>query len=795
MSESDDLNTVSRAHSLSFGEFITAKYLESNMIESRSYQETLISESVSESSLVALPTGTGKTIVSAVITAIRLEVHSGSRSVFLAPTKPLVEQQAEFYKTVFDIPEAEITVFTGDTRPDKREELWTRPQSIVFATPQVIQNDLISGRISFDDVSHITFDECHRATGEYAYTFIAEKYWQEAENPLVTGLSASPGSSKEDILRVAKNLGVTNISVVTEDDPELQPYVHETSIEPVWIDLDEEISESLSAFQSVYSELLTELKDIGVLSSRNVRSVGYIELQKALQKARNMESDDKYRALSLTAEAMKVDSLLEVLETQGPKATIRKMRSYKQDATESDSSKALKRLVQRSEFKQILKQLSDYDSLYPKKSELFISLHDPLQSGGQAIVFTQYRSTALDLVDTLNESPAISAHEFIGQNNTDGHGMTQSEQQTVINNFRNGDYTVLVATSVAEEGLDIPQVDIVIFYEPVPSGIRSIQRRGRTGRSAAGTVRVLIASGTRDEGYWYASKSKEDAMSNSLTYLGNIQTELQDELQTNQTTLTTPHTTTQETLTEEHVSENLPENTPDTETPAPSPDTSTEDIHIIVDTRELQSKIPRTLSKTADIRIEQEQLDVGDFILSDRVAVERKSVSDFADTLVGDRSIFEQLGNLATAYDRPVLLIEGTQEELFNARNIHENAIRGTLASIAVDYGISILWTRSETETATLLTHIATREQTETNSAKPSAHGTKTTNTQTEQQEYIISSFEGIGPVTAQALLETHNSIYNIMNATQSELTNTPGIGEKTAAFIHDMIHEEYNPE
>ncbi len=78
----------------------------------------------------------------------------------------------------------------------------------------------------------------------------------------------------------------------------------------------------------------------------------------------------------------------------------------------------------------------------------------------------------------------------------------------ILDAFRAGEYNVLIATSVAEEGLDIPSTDLVIFYEPVPSEIRSIQRRGRTGRNAVGRVVVLMSKGTRDEGAYRVSQAR-----------------------------------------------------------------------------------------------------------------------------------------------------------------------------------------------------------------------------------------------------------------------------------------------
>ena len=102
---------------------------------------------------------------------------------------------------------------------------------------------------------------------------------------------------------------------------------------------------------------------------------------------------------------------------------------------------------------------------------------------------------------------------FVGQAAKEGDkGLTQKQQLSIINDFKAGKFNVLIATSVAEEGLDIPSTDLVVFYEPIPSEIRAIQRRGRTGRKMAGKVIILITKGTPDEGYYWASKRKENAL-------------------------------------------------------------------------------------------------------------------------------------------------------------------------------------------------------------------------------------------------------------------------------------------
>jgi len=185
-----------------------------------------------------------------------------------------------------------------------------------------------------------------------------------------------------------------------------------------------------------------------------------------------------------------------------------------------------------------------------------------------------------------------------------------------------------------------------------------------------------------------------------------------------------------------------------------------------------------------------ETLAVGDYVLSDRVAVERKTVSDFLDTLTGgDRSLFEQVGDLSRHYARPVVVVEGGG--LYEERNVHPDAIRGALASLSVDFGVSVLRTEDEGDTADLLAVIAGREQT-TRDRAVSVHGEKSAKTLAEQQEYVVGAIADIGPVTARSLLEHFGSVEAVMTAREEDLLDVDGVGEVTADRIRDVVGSEY---
>ena len=876
-------------------------------LEHREYQLRLGEAALGDHSLVSLPTGLGKTAVSLLVTARRLHEHGG-RALMLAPTKPLVTQHAQFYREALTVPDDEIVVFTGEVRPDDRAEYW-RDARVVVATPQVVENDLIGNRISVAEVVHCTFDECHRATGAYAYTYIADRYHADADRPLVTGLSASPGDDKEAILAVCQNLGVDNVEVMTEDDADIATYTHETTVEWERIELPESVEEIRDRLRAVIRDRLGRLADLGVtrksspdLSERDLR-----QIQRRVQELIDDDDSAGYEGMSFVAEIRKLRTALTYVETQSVAAFQQYMTRQQEAARSSGASNADQRMVSDPKVQAAIRQGEAYDGLHPKYRRARMILAETLgiEGGERAIVFTESRDTAEALTGFLGEH--FSVERFVGQSDTAGSdGMTQTEQQATLERFRTGEFEVLVSTSVAEEGLDVPEVDLVLFYEPVPTAIRSIQRKGRTGRQADGRVAVLLAEDTRDEAYFWKARQDEQAMEDELRELKGAVGEIEAEL--TQTTLseteqqatatgrgpetavspktetgsdkrdTTPGTDTaagtpsdddeppqadrtaatgageQDTATTQTgepdgqagldafaggdssdtddgdgdgSGEAIPERTRrdaatavETETEAEieigtetdpatqantNVDTQAADrdavvaepgddtTEIVIDQRELAATIARDLSAREGIRTRLETLAVGDYVLSDRVVVERKTVEDFLATLTGgDRSLFEQVGDAARHYSRPVVLIEGT--ELYDRRNVHPKAIHGALASLAVDFGVSVTRTRDAAETADLLEVIATREQTDEHRTV-SVHGEKQSRTLLEQQEYVVAAIAEVGPVTARSLLDALGSVEAVMTATAEQLRAVNGVGEVTAGRIREVATTPYERE
>ena len=212
-------------------------------------------------------------------------------------------------------------------------------------------------------------------------------------------------------------------------------------------------------------------------------------------------------------------------------------------------------------------------------------------------------------------------------------------------------------------------------------------------------------------------------------------------------------------------------------------------FRIVADSREKSSKVLRTLHGF-DVDLDLQTLAVGDYQLSQDVCVEFKRVDDFVNSLVDGR-LLAQVKAMKQSVLKPLIIVEG-EESIFSQRNIHPNSLYGLMSTITLSYGIPILFTRNEIDTANLLFMIARREQSE-GQAHFSLHASHKPLDEKEQLEYIIGSISNVGPAAAKKLLSHFNTVANIVNATQDEICEIDGIGEKTAKHICDVLSKKYN--
>jgi len=731
-------------------------------VEPRVYQQVLAASAITQNTLVVLPTGLGKTMI-ALLTSL-YTLNKGKKVMMVAPTKPLVQQHEQAFFTASNIPQEVSTFFTGNISPEKREILF-KEKDLIFSTPQAIENDIVSGRIKLNDVGLLIIDEAHRATGNYSYVWLVRQLFAQAPAARVLGLTASPGTDKETIEEVCTNLRVDAIEYRSADDHDVKPYLEETQVTPMYVQLPEEFDAIRTHLRNCFIDIINSIKRAGVFKSKAAQQVNkkdLLLLQGSLRKemAEGNFDKDVIAAISQSAMAIKVMHAQELIESQG----LDSLQAYFADVekqVQQKASKAVVQLMSHPQWRIAMAKAKVATGVHPKMHKL----HDILielfekKSDAKAIIFSQYRSTLQSIHQHLSDVPDINARLFVGQAKKNGTGMSQKEQKAVIGEFSTGGFNVACMSSVGEEGLDIPVVDLVVFYEPIPSAIRSIQRRGRTGRHASGNVIMLIAKGTKDEAYRWVAHHKEKNMYKALE---SAKKNLKKKESVTQSTLTDISSAPKE--------EKQPE----------------QSIKIYADTREQHNVAIKILAEKG-VEIKIQQLAVGDIILSQQVAVEYKKTKDFVDSILDGR-LLEQIKELKQAYPRPLVLIEG--DDLFSVRNVHPNAIMGMLSTIAVSYGIPILSTKNAEQTALLLHTIARREQQPGSTFSP--HASKKPKSMNSMIEYTVASIPGVGLEMSKRLLKRFGTIKQLAEASVEQLEEVDGVGKKTASDLYLFFRTAY---
>lgn len=212
-------------------------------------------------------------------------------------------------------------------------------------------------------------------------------------------------------------------------------------------------------------------------------------------------------------------------------------------------------------------------------------------------------------------------------------------------------------------------------------------------------------------------------------------------------------------------------------------------VVILVDNREMQSNATRYI-REHDVDIRPINLEVGDFICSDRVCIERKTVRDFLQSII-DQRIFAQLENLNNSFERPVLIIEGNPELLFLERKMHANTVRGVLSSIAIDQRLPIIWTHNSRETSSQIYWMAYREQVKEKRGIQ-IRSSKKPKTLAQEQEYLVAGLPGINSVMSKRLLKTFKNPEGVFHASEKKLLEVDGFGEKRIKRMKGVLTEEY---
>jgi Fanconi anemia group M protein len=487
--------------------YVHHQYIQENTILARQYQLDIARHALSRNTAVILPTGLGKTIIALLVMADILP----KRVLFLAPTKPLVQQHYESCKKFLTIDEQAIQMLVGNISAKKRAAIFNQA-TIIVATPQTIQNDLENKRYALKNFGLVIFDEMHRAVERYAYVTIAKHC-----RCRILGLTASPGSKKKKINKILENLKITHIESRIRDDFDVKDHVKEILIDWIKVPMDTNLRTIQKPLHELYLEKLGKLNKLGILTYKKPEYLSKKDIlgARATIQKRFRKKPFVFATYNNHTVLLHANHCLELIETQGIDSFLKYVEKYtsKQKRSRSEQMFINHPLLQQA----VALARREPVLSHPKLAVLqqIVEHQFGEEPDSLILIFTQYRDTIDSIEETLKQVPQTRFHRFIGQaGQGTTKGMNQKEQQQILDQFRKREINILIATSIGEEGIDIPNVNKVVFYEPIPSEIRGIQRKGRTGRSHIGKVTILITEGTRDEAYFYAEKQKEQKMHN-----------------------------------------------------------------------------------------------------------------------------------------------------------------------------------------------------------------------------------------------------------------------------------------
>jgi len=329
--------------------FLEHELIKPSTVEQRDYQTNIAATAAKESTLIVLPTGLGKTVVALIVIAEVLKDRKG-KVLFMAPTRPLVQQHAGFLRE--NLLNFEPKMLTGEVPPQERAEAWSEGRLIV-STPQVIENDLGEGRIDLKDVDLIVFDEAHRAVGDYAYVSIGKAY--NDSGGLVLGMTASPGSDVGKIAEVCDNLGITNVEIRSEFDEDVVKYTQDVDVQYIAVNVQEGMGPIIYLLKQIFDEQTRKLREFGYLDPKKpVTTRDLLEAGNVIRARLNSgrKSFNLFRAASIQSTAMKINHAIELAETQGRGALENYLEKQVKEGTEKGGSKASRDLVKDARFQQ-----------------------------------------------------------------------------------------------------------------------------------------------------------------------------------------------------------------------------------------------------------------------------------------------------------------------------------------------------------------------------------------------------------------------------------------------------------
>jgi ATP-dependent DNA helicase MPH1 len=501
----------------------------------RDYQYSIVRNGLFHNTLVALPTGLGKTFIAATIMLNFFRWTKDAQIVFVAPTKPLVAQQVDACFNIVGIPKSQTTMLTGEQVPALRAEEW-EAKRVFFMTPQTLENDLSSGIADPKKIVLLVVDEAHRATGNYAYIKVVNFLRRFNKSFRVLALTATPGATVEAVQEVVDGLEISKVEIRTEESIDIQQYVHRRNIDQVLLDPSDEMIMVKELFSKALQPLVNKLCAQNAYWNKDPMSLTPFGL---IQARKSWAMSDAGKRASFPLKAMmnglftvlaSVAHGIKLLNFHGVGPFYSSMKDLRQGVEDGNKGgKYRKEIIDSPDFKKMMDRIrlwlnKDDFVGHPKLTYLCDSIlnhfldagegrlsEDAPPSSTRVIVFSEFRDSAEDIARVLNRhGPMIRASVFVGQTDSKrSEGMNQAKQLETIQKFKTGKLNVIVATSIGEEGLDIGQVDLIVCYDASASPIRMLQRMGRTGRKRAGNIVLLLMRGKEEDSFLKAKDNYE----------------------------------------------------------------------------------------------------------------------------------------------------------------------------------------------------------------------------------------------------------------------------------------------
>ncbi|KAL8949113.1 MAG: hypothetical protein Q9222_004756 [Ikaeria aurantiellina] len=513
-------------------EAMTTWVYPTNLGKIRDYQYSIVSGALYNNTLVALPTGLGKTFIAATIMLNWFRWTFDAQLVFVAPTKPLVAQQVKACFEIAGIPKSATTMLTGATPPGIRAEEWSSKR-VFFMTPQTIVNDLKTGICDPKRLVLLIVDEAHRATGGYAYVEVVQFLRRFNNSFRVLALTATPGSSIESVQEVIDGLGISRIEIRTEESIDIREYVHSRKIETVLFEYNAEITMIMDLFAKALQPVVDKLCGLNAYWGRDPMTLTAYGCTQA--RSRWMSSDaGRNASWAVKGPVNQMFNILaglghaiELLKFHGIGPFYHKILAFHNGQDGAKGGKTKSQIAESEPFKKMMSRMQTWINNpdfvgHPKLEYLqTVVLNHFLDAGegrGAAapsntriMVFAHYRDSAEEIARLLSRNePMVRPHVFVGQAHSKGsEGMDQKRQLEVIRKFQSGVYNTLIATSIGEEGLDIGEVDLIVCYDASASPIRMLQRMGRTGRKRAGNIVVTLMKGKEEDNFTKAKDNYE----------------------------------------------------------------------------------------------------------------------------------------------------------------------------------------------------------------------------------------------------------------------------------------------